>query len=424
MQRFAARLTSPVVLLGFFLTFLSGSLFAEALRNQPPGSYGWARAGGKIAHIDDASAVAINPANLTDVPESTLLFAPAFDYVKADITPSLGESASTKNNLHFLPAFFMSSSSSRNPDLTWGFGVSIPFGQATEFDEDYVFRYQAPHFTELVVVNFTPAVAYRVNDVVSIGAALNLSYSQLKLKQAFPWAAALGAPGLSDGDMRFNADGVGAGIDLGLTWDLNARNRLAFTFKSAIDIDYSGSFRISNLPAPAAAALGVTSKSDFDTNIKYPSIFTIGWGHEVNDRFKFGIDVEWVEWSNVKSLNLDIENNSVLFPSTEIPADWKDTMTVGFGFDYRLDHNSYIRGGFWFLENPIPSKTQQPYLPESDQKAYTIAYGFDRGPHRVEVSYGYVDYDERSVSDNLNPAFNGDYDKEAQIIALSWRYRQ
>ena len=394
---------------------------AEALRNQPPGSYGWVRAGGKIADIDDASAVAINPANLIDIEKSTVLIAPAFDYISADIKTNSGMKTSAKDSLYVLPGIFVSSPFSGNTNLAWGFGVSIPYGQAVEYDEDFVFRFQTPHFSELAVINVSPALSYRVNKNISIGATLNLSWSQLELRQAYPWALITANPLSSDGLARFKGDGTGIGIDLGLTWQLTDKQRLALTYKSSSKIDYDGDFRISNAPIEASA-LGITDRSNFKTSINYPSIFTLGYGIDVNEKLNIGIDVEYVEWSNIKRFDLDIGNNAALFPSTVIPGDWEDTYTFGFGFDYKLNDNQFIRGGFWHLQNPIPARTQQPNLPESDENVYTIGYGMQTGRHKIEASYGYVDYKTRIINNNLNPAFNGHYDKEAQIIAISWQY--
>jgi long-subunit fatty acid transport protein len=45
-----------------------------------------------------------------------------------------------------------------------------------------------------------------------------------------------------------------------------------------------------------------------------------------------------------------------------------------------------------------------------------------QGAHRVDVAYAYAILDERDVRDNLNPAYNGNYDSESQILALSYGY--
>src|ERR1017187_8463555 len=59
---------------------------AEGFRNPPPGAFDLGRAGGRIAQVDDSSAVAQNPANLVDVARTEFQFAPSVVYIRAEFT--------------------------------------------------------------------------------------------------------------------------------------------------------------------------------------------------------------------------------------------------------------------------------------------------------------------------------------------------
>src|SRR6266508_4190605 len=50
---------------------------AEGLRNPPPGTFNLGRAGGRIAQIDDSSAVHQNPANLVELTGAEALLTPS-----------------------------------------------------------------------------------------------------------------------------------------------------------------------------------------------------------------------------------------------------------------------------------------------------------------------------------------------------------
>src|SRR6516164_819256 len=63
----------------------------EGFRNPPPGSFNLGRAGGRIAQIDDSSAVQQNPANLTDLTTPELQFTPSIVYIRADFRAPDGE---------------------------------------------------------------------------------------------------------------------------------------------------------------------------------------------------------------------------------------------------------------------------------------------------------------------------------------------
>lgn len=413
----ATLINSVVFMLGVGLAGVSA---AEALRNQPPGSFGWARAGGKIAHVDDATAVTINPANLLYLNQNSVYGSLAFDYITADYRSPQGATAGTEEPLKMLPAAYASFRPSS--DLAWGIGLHIPYGQSVEYDENFLFRYLTPDFSELFVVDLTPAIAWRVNDRLQLGGGLNLSWSRLELRQSYPWAALTGNVTDPDGRVRFTADGFDVGATIGVTWQVTMRQHLAATYRSSIDIGYDGDFHIDNIP-PQAAAIGVTPSSRFVTGIKYPSILTLGWGIEVTPDFRLGVDVERLEWSNVREINLEIGNNAVIFPTTTVPADWGDTYTAGFGMDWKFAPDKTLRGGYWYLENPIPSRNQQPNLPESEEHVLTLGLALTRGPHLFDFAYGYVYYEDREVADSVNAAFNGTYQKEANIAILSYSYR-
>src|SRR5688500_17096079 len=62
--------------LGLIVTLWSLAAYSEGFRNPPPGAFNLGRAGGRIAHIDDSSAVHHNPANLVDIATSELNLSP------------------------------------------------------------------------------------------------------------------------------------------------------------------------------------------------------------------------------------------------------------------------------------------------------------------------------------------------------------
>ncbi len=55
--------------------------------------------------------------------------------------------------------------------LKYGFSITAPFGLATDYDRDWVGRYQAKE-SELLTININPSLAYRVSDSFSVGAGL------------------------------------------------------------------------------------------------------------------------------------------------------------------------------------------------------------------------------------------------------------
>ncbi|NKB23161.1 MAG: hypothetical protein GKR87_01965 [Kiritimatiellae bacterium] len=362
-----------VFLLSMHVSLLTSK--AEGLRNPPPGAFGISRAGAKIVHVEDPTAVFINPANIVDIKNTSVLIAPMVVYVRKEFNAPDGRSEKTTDPWKWLGSVFVTHPL-KDGQVMIGMGISEPFGQSIIYDEDnFSFKYITPYSSELDLINLNPTIAMKVGDTIQLGVGVDVVWSEIELKQHYPWFNVTGVAGTPDGSADSKGDGYGLGWNAGVTWLMTDRQALSATIRSSYKIDYDGDFRISNIPGPIP---GVAPRSDFHTEIEYPTIASLGYGVNINDTFSLGIDVEWLEWSTMDRVIIDVNNNDVLFPTTTTTQNWKDTWTVGFGGDWKISPTWTARGSYWFLEGPAPEQTQIPILPESDQHALNGGLFFPR----------------------------------------------
>jgi long-chain fatty acid transport protein len=398
----------------------------EGFRNPPPGTFNLGRAGGRIAQVDDASAVQQNPANLVTLTNVQLQFTPTVVFIEAEYTSPLGVPAQTTDPVKILPNFFATTPLFEGRAAA-GLGITTPYGLGSEWEQSGSFadpfglRYQAPWFAEMKTINFNPTFAYRLNDQLSLGAGLNAMWSELTFKQFYPWLIFPGSlGGEPDGNIEAQGDGVGYGVNLGLTWEPAEGHRFALTYRSAMSVDYDGRFTIDNV-TPTAAFLGVTSSSDFATKIKFPTIIAAGYGVQATDKLRLEANVEWLEFSNFDSLDLNAGNNNLLLPSTSLPQNWRNTYTVGIGGDYQLSPAWIVRFGYQYYQSPVPDETLSPTIPDANQNVFTIGLGYQKGRHAFEFGYGLDFYEDRTVTTNPNPALNGRYEFNVHLFSLAYR---
>lgn len=398
---------------------------AEGFRNPPPGAFNLGRAGGRIAQVDDSSAVGQNPANLVDLTAPEVQFTPSIVYIKVDYKSPSGQTASTDNPWKLLPNLF-AGMPLYDDRLALGFGITTPYGLANEwnrrssaFVDPTVWRYQTPFFAELKTVNFSPAVAFKMGDALRAGAALDVMWSELTLKQFYPWSIATGDPSAPDGSLKADADGIGVGAHFGLTWQLTQRQRLAFTCRTPIRIDYLGVLSVNNVPSSLG---GGKMHGEFRTSIKFPTILAAGYGISLSDNLRLEADLEWLEFSNFKTLPLRSPLGASLGLPPSIAENWKDTFTFGIGGDWKFSPGWILRAGYQFYESPVPDSTFSPTIPDANQNVVTIGLGYSHGHHSLEGAYGLDFYNDRNIQNDQNPAFDGKYTITVHLFSVAYRY--
>ena len=400
----------------FVMFAVVAGAFSEGFRNPTIGTFGLGRSGGRIAQVDDSTAVQQNPANLIGITNAEIQLTPSVVYISADFqsTTVPGQSASTKDPWKLLPNFF-ASVPLKNDQVVVGLGVTTPYGLGNEWDTGTsafkqptgVFTYFAPHSSQLTAVNFNPSLAVKITDKIWLGAGLDIMWSELEFKQFLsPYAPNLEA--------HAKGDGVGYGGNLGITYKLTDHQRLALTYRSTMTVDYSGTTKFSSYS-------GVPSTS-FGSQIKFPNIIAAGYGIDLTDTIRLETDFEWIQFSQFKNLPVNVGLNYLSVPSQNLPQNWKDTFTIGIGGDWKFAQHWTLRAGYQYFESPVPDKTFSPTIPDANQNVITLGLGWKTRHHSLEAAYGLDFYDERHISNNQNPAFNGKYTFNVHLFSLAYRY--
>ncbi|SEO97335.1 OmpP1/FadL family transporter [Aquisalimonas asiatica] len=142
--------------------------------------------GGSAALLEDASAVANNPAGLVrlegqNVSAGLTLIQSEFDYdteVHRELIEDVGgqvpgDGSGTIDGESIVPHFYYSQRIS--DDAAWGLGVYAPFGSNTDYPDDWAGRYNATE-TDIMAVNLNPAFSWRATDTLSVGFGAIVQY--------------------------------------------------------------------------------------------------------------------------------------------------------------------------------------------------------------------------------------------------------
>ncbi len=395
---------------------------AEGFRDATTGAFDLGRSGGRIAHVDDATAVQNNPANLIDVTNLVAELDPSIIYINVNYQSPGGQTATTIHPLKVLPSFFMAAPLIKDK-LTFGLGVTVPYGLGNQWKNSSsaysrpngVLGTSAANFGKLTTFNFNPTLAYKICDSIQLGVGLDVMYSSLEFRQYLP--SAFVAPNF---EAHASGNGVGVGGNLGITWNITDSQRLALTYRSTMTVDYRGHTDFENTGAPNNP---VTS---FGSMVRYPNIIQAGYGIDLTDSIRLEADVEWLQFSMFKNLPITTGTASTPYGSYNlsetVPEAWHNTFTTGFGGDWKFAKHWVLRGGYQFFESPVPNSTFSPLIPDADQNVLTMGLGWSGQHVSLEFAYGLDFYNDRNITGNVNPALDGKYTFNVHLFSLAFRY--
>ena len=243
-----------------------------------------------------------------------------------------------------------------------GLAISSPYSFITDYDPNGWQRYSAIR-TRLITIDIQPSIAFAPSDTLSLGAALNIEYSDAFLSNALPNLA----PGSADGRFRLDGNGVDFGWTVGAQVRPLERVTLGVAYKSAINHKLPGVVSISGLSGPLAAR---NLSSDIVVRFSTPWQMIFGGRFGVTDRLTFNMQAVRFGWSKFESIDLGAPINGA------ITQGYKNTWSFAFGADAAWSERLTLRGGIQFDATPTRDARRDPRVPDSDRVNYNLGASF------------------------------------------------
>jgi len=379
------------------LLIFTQAVFADGVRNTPEGAAAIGAFGAHRAFADDANATIHNSANLVDLEQPMLQINATIGYGDNQFHSAIGNDK-TENPFYAIPGFSIAAPL-KEGKYAIGFSTYVPYGRSVQWGSTGFFAANwLPYEGTMSVMDFTPNVAMRLSDSVSIGIGADIYYGQVEQKQFV-------GPGMNS---TLTADGTALGWNAAITWKMTDRQRLAATYRSPFAIKYKGENDITFL-----------GKSDANANIEYPTIIALAYGVEFTDTLRAELDVEWMEFSVYQNLTI---NNPAGLGIISTPQKLKNTWTVAIGGEWDFAEHWTARSGFKYLQNPTPDETYGPLGPDEDQGVISFGLGYENETHLVDLGYAVGLFDGRGITGSVNSP-NGHYDYSLQVLSLSYSYK-
>jgi long-chain fatty acid transport protein len=418
-KRFPALIVS--LLLSALLLPLSANAAGFAIYEW--GARGQALSGTLVGRADDPSALAYNPAGMTQLEgihtmAGVTAIAPS---TKVTLTGGVAGpnpvTTKTEDNIFLPPHAFLTWQ--LNDHYWLGLGIFSRFGLGNEYDPAWPGRYQV-YDVALETLSVNPNLAIKLTDKLSGSIGLEGMWMSLAQKNKIP-TMSIRRP-ISISSWRPTASGMAS------TW---ASTTVPSTGSGSAPAT-AAKFARTPMATPSSALQQdrYSMTTDISGTIILPATFMVGAAVYPTDRLSIEANVMLMQWSSYESLDITFARavGSRLPLSDQChPQELEGRLRYQIGLEYKATDWLDLRIGYIFDEDPIDPGFADFLLPTNDRHFLNLGAGFHRGAWNVDVAYTYMHVTERdnpTVNTGALPPFTAVrfHDGNAHKVGLSVGY--
>ena len=371
---------------------------------------------------DDYSALAFNPAgmNFNDRSGGQLGFIGVDLRSKVKGTQKTNLPQTTQSGQDFTHLFRLLPHAfgqyKLNEKTTVGLGLYTPFGLATDYRNNWFASAQG-QYSGITVVNLTPALSYKITDMFSVGVGVNLQYAVAHL-----------TGGTFDGgwtDMR-DADDMGVGYTVGLTFQPWKTTRFGVSYRSKVDHKLQGKNRMQG----GLYSASLTGTHDVNARITTPETVILSAAQDIGSKWTLSGTARWTRWSRFYDLDIYQKN----YPRdggllSSVHEHWRNTWFFAAGADYKYCKNLTFRFGTAYDQTAIKSpKYRTVRIPDQRRIWASLGASYQKENWQLDIGYAHLfvrkAYGAAVTGSELAPVkVNASWKTQSNILGVQFQYK-
>ncbi len=434
------RLLGHVFLATVAAVLFCGQVFAGGFAIHEWSARGDGMGGTLIGRADDASALAYNPAGITQLAEPQIIaglsgIAPSHEV--RTINPYTGEEKTTtsEDNIWLVPHFY--AVAPITDKWYFGLGTFTRFGLGTEYDSKWPGRYQSVK-SVVQSVSVNPNIAYKVNDKLSLAVGVEAMWFSLDLKSVLDSNIFLAQQGLPvqvnnpdtyamDVGLEHKGENVAFGVNAALRYEINDTWAVGVAYRSQMEQELEGDLKLK--PSPQVVATfgdALFKDGDIEGSVVLPDWLGLGVAITPSKDLRFEADLTFTRWSTYNRLKIYYKSlQSLGVPFSETQKNWRDTLRFQLGAEWDVTDVTTLRAGYVFDQCPINEGWADYMVPADDYHYFHLGAGFHWEQIGFDLAYTFLHSEDRKVDMRLE---DGVLDSEiekalAHIFSASLQYR-
>lgn len=401
-------------------------LQASPVQSAGFGIYEWSARGNAlggtlVGRADDPSAVAFNPAGITQLEGGRAMAGFTAITPQVEVVTDT-ETTKAKSNIWLPPHAYLTYQLN---DRYWlGLGIFSRFGLGSEYPDDWPGRYNVT-YAGIRSISVNPNLAIKLTDDLSFAFGLEamwFEFTQKKMKD-------LGVG--EDMQAKLVGDSVGYGFNAAIHYKPTNLLSMGIVYRSQVEQTVRGDATFDRPAAFVALYPDWFKDTGAKGDITLPDSFTAGIMIEPMSGLTLEADVVYTRWSTYDELT--IEYDDPLTPghpsgdtsSTTTKKDWHDVWRLQFGVEYSLNELVDLRASYVYDQSPIPDEHVDYMVPANNRHLFGLGTGFHWDKWVVDLSYTYLliedrDVDARTTDYILEGEFKNGH---SHLIGLSIGYK-
>lgn len=383
-------------------------------------------AAGYAARAQDASTAFTNPAGMTRLEGTELMLGPQALRTVVEFNPNDGTTTTGDDGDGgaWLPTGGLFVTHKVTPNLAVGLSGFGFFGNTLDYGNDWVGRY---YVTKIVLqgMSLSPAVGYRVNDWLSVGASAILSY------MTFEQRLNVNLLGPEDGELRVRDDDWVLAGKFGVLVEPRRGTRFGLTYLTKADLDFKDAPQFRGMEG--TLLLGILEQAGIvgaklDLGMTAPQAVMLSGYHEVTERLALLANVGWEEWSAFGKVDVAVNTNG---GEASVTADrnYNDTWHAALGAQYRISEPWLLSLGVAYDTSMVDDADRTPDLPVGASWRFGTGCQWKQS-ERLTIGGAYAvayagDLDMEVERGPLSGKVSGKYDGAALhflSLNLDWRF--
>ncbi|MCU0819635.1 MAG: OmpP1/FadL family transporter [Beijerinckiaceae bacterium] len=363
---------------------------------------GMAYAGAAAPGSTSAATMFMNPATMTGLPgltiDSNYTFGlPSIKQSGTTNLGALGRATSANYGMnYFVPATYIVYQVT--PKLWAGLSINSTYGNSTKPDRVWVGSFAAST-TRLRVITATPSVAYKINEMFSIGAGLQVQFADVRQTVQLPPLGVAGA-GIS------KADGWSVGFTVGATFTPWKGTQIGLGWRSLTDQEVSGNSYFGPIV------------NNSNGKLHLPNRVNLSLRQTVTEQLDILASVEWQNWARIGNSRLNNPPNPAL---AVLPFGYRDGWFFSLGAEYKATQALTLRTGIGYEISPVTDAVRRVSLPDSDRLWLSTGFSY-KATERFTIngSYTYLHFAKANIRQPLAPGlvYTGQSRQNAHLLSI------